>query len=64
MNSHREPVAEHATCAPRGPLCRIGRPAEQPMLEEEVEVLHDKRLDFIHGVEVWAEKDCELVACY
>lgn len=61
MNAHLEPLAKHAPRSARRPLSFIGRPAEQPVLEEVVKVLRDERLDLFDGVEIRAEENCELV---
>jgi hypothetical protein len=62
VNANLEPVSEHAPRSALRPLSFISGPAEQPVLEEVVEMLRDERLDLLDGVQIGAKEDRELVA--
>jgi len=57
MNAHVKPRAKHAARTALRPLRRVRRPAEQPVLEEDVEVLLDEGLDLLDGIAFGAEKN-------
>lgn len=61
MNPNMEPFTEHASSASLRPLSGIRAPARQPMLEEEIEVPGDERIDLVNGVEIGPEKDREFI---
>ena len=62
VNANVEPLAEHAACSALGPLARVRGPADEPIVEEVVEVLSYEALDFLDGVEIWTEEDRKLIS--
>ncbi|HEY2378061.1 MAG TPA: hypothetical protein VGH98_18950 [Gemmatimonadaceae bacterium] len=62
MNSDVKPFAKQATGPACRPLSLVRGPAEEPVFEEEVEMLGDKRLDFLDSIELWTEEDGEFIA--
>jgi hypothetical protein len=61
VNPNVEPLAKHPARSPLRPLRRIGGPTEEPILEEEIEMLDDERFDFVDRVEIGTEEDRQVI---
>jgi len=57
MDANVKPLAKHAAGSRLRPLRGVGRPAGEPVIKEEGELLIDERLNLVNGIAIGTEKD-------